>query len=101
MGYYRTVFGVYKNNYWRHSYMENYDYIGEIYHQKAYKKATDDELKARIVFALSKTEQARFYDGAHHIKYSWEDDPLITNRKYFKELMKYEQTDYFKEVQTY
>jgi hypothetical protein len=80
------------------SYYENPADIAQRYLEKSYQQATADELKARIVFALSKCEQEKYYE----IPTSWTDNDnvLIKGRKYFAELMKYKQTKFFKEVKT-
>ena len=70
--------------------------IAQKYLEKAYAKAkqtTDDELKARIAFALSKCELREYEetDGS---------EVFITGRIYFKELSKYKNTAFFEEVKT-
>ena len=72
--------------------------------------AKDNELRARIAFALSKTEQLAFYLkydilSDYYYRHSDENSPendgiLISNRKYFKELSKYSNTKFYKEVKT-
>lgn len=76
---------------------------------KAYALAPrDNELKARIVFALSKCEQEMHYQTfAERSKANvmwWEfygeEWVMISKRKYFKEMMKYRETKFFEEVET-
>ncbi|NDV64606.1 hypothetical protein [Bacteroides sp. 224] len=90
------------------SYFDNSVEIANNYLQTAYQFASDNELKARIVFALSKCEQGMHYqklfDKYQADEYWWsgrdEDWVMISNRKYFEELMKYKNTRFFKEVET-
>jgi len=78
------------------------------YLERAMTLAKDNELRAHIAFALSKTEQEEFYiknnllgyDYRHNEKSLEGDGILITNRKYFKELSKYSNTRFYKEVKT-
>ena len=78
----------------------------QTYFDRAYSLATDNELKARIAFALSKCEQATYYaENGMTGYYYWSDDLkddgiLIRNRKYFKELQKYKDTRFYDEVKT-
>ena len=79
------------------------------YLERAMALAQDDELRARIAFALSKTEQEEFYLKYDMLGYYYwyneeapeEDGILISNRKYFKELSKYSNTRFYDEVKTY
>ncbi len=83
------------NYYYKNVVSESFRYL-----EKAYTQAKDDELKARIIFALSKCEQEEYYDN--NIKgytYSPLKDPYISERKYFNELMKYKDTHYFYDVE--
>ena len=84
---------------------DNTTAIADRYLHKAYQLASGDEFKARIVFALSKTEQELNYQKIADGYDSWERDRqedwvMISNRKYFKEMMKYEKTAFFKDVQS-
>jgi hypothetical protein len=86
-------------------YKEYYDNpvaVSQHYLEKAYQQARDNELKARIVFALSKCEQEEYYESDKISSWGWtgDDGILITDRKYFAELMKYRQTKFFNEVET-
>lgn len=87
-------------------YYDNPVDIATRYLEKAYNTASGDEYKARIVFALSKCEQEIHYqkimeatDNEYTARYD-EDWVMITNRKYFKELTKYKNTNFFNDVQT-
>lgn len=71
--------------------------------EKALLLAQDNELKARIIFALSKCEQGMHYQNLFkNENYFWVDDNdiLIKNRKYFKSLMQFKNTAYYNEVST-
>lgn len=88
------------------TYYDNTTQIADKYLKKAYALATGDEFKARIVFALSKSEQELHYqkivndsENTYMSKYN-EDWVMISNRYYFKELMKYRDTNFFREVQS-
>ena len=96
--------GIYLKDYDEKYYYQNTDVIAQKYLEKAYSQASDNELKAKIVFALSKCEQqihnekeasSRGYYGFYN-----SSDILISDRVYFKELMKYKDTDFFNEVKT-
>ncbi len=75
--------------------------LSQQYLQKALNTSTNNELKARIVFALSKCEQ-EMYDEGTGPKYWYNDSDniLIKDRKYFKELVKYQNTYFYKDVVT-
>lgn len=105
---------VYKNNIFEKemylksipTYYDNPTDIADKYLKRAYTLASGDELKARIVFALSKCELEIHYQK---IAYQYcngnnrgesEDPVLITDRRYFKELMKYKNTSFFDKVQS-
>ncbi|MDR2840380.1 MAG: hypothetical protein LBV75_03805 [Paludibacter sp.] len=90
------------NRYSYPHYYENQTSIAFDYLQKAYAQATDNELKARIAFALSKCEQEEFYDEneVSYLWYSSKDNVMISNRKYFAELYKYKKTSFYEEVKT-
>lgn len=103
----------FKNYEWDSHFKSNYErpltYAG-----KALELAKDDELKARILWTASNSEQAIFYNSESTDKDilslgdSWDDnyeDQLlaIKVRKYrsqFKELKKYSNTKFYKEVQS-
>lgn len=91
---------IYDNIYFKYyqTYYENPVSLSQTYLEKAYKKATNDELKARIVFALSKCEQEA-YNEKNNVGY-YDDNILIKDRFYFKEMMKYKQTVFFDVVKT-
>ncbi|GHS97681.1 hypothetical protein FACS189421_04910 [Bacteroidia bacterium] len=84
-------------------YYENQATLSAGYLEKAYTQAEENELKARIVFALSKCEQEVYYD-TQEITYYWgennSDGILISGRKYFAELNKYKGTHFYQEVTT-
>ncbi len=87
------------------TYFENRVDIANDYLEQAYKSASDNELKARIAFALSKCEQEIHYQNFSDSYQGWrphyEDNwVMISNRKYFGELMKYRNTEFFDEVYT-
>lgn len=81
--------------------------IANGYLERAYELASGDEFKARIVFALSKCEQEMHYqtltladrDGGWWANYKkgW---VMISNRRYFREMMKYKDTRFFAEVES-
>lgn len=83
------------------SYYKDTNPIAQRYLEKAYGVTSDDELKARIVFALSKCEQ-HAYNFSNRLSYSWwsrgGDNILISDRTYFNELMRYQNTDFFDTV---
>ena len=96
---------IYKGVYFKKypMYYDNQVDIANDYLQKAYEQASDNELNARIAFALSKCEQA-----------NWDNEPsdsywgyyrgkeiLISNREYFAELAKYKDTHFYDEVKTH
>lgn len=88
-------------------YSDNTTSIADKYLQRAYALASGDEFKARIVFALSKCEQEfnyqklskgfNYWSGSHDHKDAW---VMISDRKYFKEMMKYKNTKFFEKVQS-
>lgn len=86
------------------SYYEDPNPIAQQYLEKAYKKASDHELKARIVFALSKCEQLAYNISNGNTNLWWYynngDKILISDSKYFKELMLYRKTEFFDVVQS-
>ncbi|MDR0864430.1 MAG: hypothetical protein LBO74_05795 [Candidatus Symbiothrix sp.] len=84
-------------------YYENQTNLSSGYLEKAYAQAADNELKARIVFALSKCEQEMYYDQNEKTYYWGEnngDGILISDRKYFAELYKYKGSRFYNEVKT-
>lgn len=94
--------GIYFKSY--PMYFENNVSRPESYLKTAYKLAKDDELKAKIVFALSKCEQEMHYiaNSANYYGYFYKpEDILISDRVYFKELEKYKNTKFFDEARTY
>jgi hypothetical protein len=95
---------IYLKNYSYNTFFENNISLPQAYLDKAYAQASDNELKARIVFALSKCEQEAHDEGLESSS-SWWNDPngdniLIGNRKYFKELQLYKNTAFYDEVRT-
>ena len=81
--------------------------IANHYLEKAYDLASGDEFKARIAFALSKCEQEMHYqklatrnEGSRWRAYNDEDWVMISDRQYFRELMKYKNTRFFGEVKS-
>lgn len=86
------------------NYYEDTNPIAQEYLETAYKGTSDHELKARIVFALSKCEQMEYYISNKKMHYWWRytdgKDILISDRKYFKELMQYRKTKFFDVVQS-
>ena len=77
------------------------------YLERAMALSQDNELRARIAFALSKTEQEAFYIKYDMLDSYWYggetpegDGVLISNRKYFRELSKYSNTRFYNEVKT-
>lgn len=92
---FKGIYFKYYDYYYQNAVSESYGYL-----EKAYKQAKNDELKARIVFALSKCEQEEYYDAnVERYAYGPLKDPYISERKYFKELMKYKDTHYFYDVE--
>jgi len=116
-GYYRSKGDFYPENaslqiqfkkylsfkYFSNEFESDFD-IATDYFNRAYTLAKDDELKARIIFALSKIEQAEFYmdNGIHNSDYIYpqSDYTLISGRKNFALLMNYKSTEFFKEVES-
>ena len=93
---------IYLKNYSWETYFVNNFNRPDYYYQAAYKRARNRELKAQIAFALSKCEQADFQkldysDISQDIE---KDGILIKNRRYFAELKKYSNTNYYKEVKS-
>jgi len=89
--------------YYRHIlFYGNQTDIAADYLEKSYEQANDKELKARIAFALSKCEQAR-WDIKSSSSGDWfrGDDILISDRKYFAELAQYKGTRFYEEVKTH
>lgn len=89
------------------TYYDNTARIANGYLEKAYTLATGDEFKTRIVFALSKCEQAAHYQDVTDTeeRSSWwarssKGWVMISDRQYFKEMMKYKNTNFFKEVES-
>ena len=84
-------------------YYEDPNPIARQYLENAYQQTSDRELKARIVFALSKCEQ-HSYNFSNENRSSWwylrGDDILISGRESFKELMHYQGTAFFDVVQS-
>jgi len=89
------------------TYYENTVSIANDYLEEAYARATGDEFKARIVFALSKCEQEKHYETIINAQgndrwgsYYSKDWVMISDREYFAELMNYKNTRFFKEVES-
>ena len=87
-------------------FLDNMDLPNQ-YLVRAMTLAKDDELRARIAFAFSKTEQEAYYLDNNMLTIDWyydgdskNDGVLISNRKYFHELNKYSNTKFYKEVKT-
>ena len=111
-GYYSGRYGYYKKPdlenqiYFKYygNYYEDSNPIAWKYLEKAYQQTSDNELKARIVFALSKCEQLDYNISSGNMHYWWYYDKgngiLISDRKYFKELMRYKDTKFFDIVQS-
>lgn len=97
---------IYKNIYFKgytwNSYFKNDVVTPQTYLEKAYTNAKDSELRARIAFALSKCEQALYYDTNKVSSYYWlnSDQILIKDRKYFAELAKYKGTAFYDQVKS-
>lgn len=93
----QTYLKFYAVNY----FFDNSTVLSEIYLQSALKQTADRELKARILFALSKCEQ-EMHDITIFNKngYDWMENSeiLIKDRRYFKELAQYSSTAYYQEV---
>jgi hypothetical protein len=82
-------------------YYDNPVELSQEYLEKAFNTTKDNELKARVLFALSKCEQA-IHDGkSGRYYYSVDgDDILIRDRKYFKKLVEFGNTGFYDEVVT-
>lgn len=99
---------VYFKDYPYTAYFLDYTKIPTQYLEKALSLAKDRELKARIVFALSKVEQEDFYLGNNLLGYYWYyrdklpegDGILIKNRRYFASLSDLKDTQFYKEVKS-
>lgn len=104
-----TEADLYTNIYFKYypMFYKNNVQASQSFLEKAYAQAADNTLKARIAFALSKCEQEAYYDknniDRYHSGYGNSDDDgiLITKRKYFKELAKYKNTEFYKKIRTY
>jgi len=100
-----TAVNIYGNAYFKnysnlHYYPDNLT-LPNNYLQRAFSLTTDRELLAHIAFALSAVEQAEFYVQNNLLDYSWGDDNvLISDRKYFKELSRFSDTKFYQEVRT-
>lgn len=97
---------IYDNIYFKYypTYFANNVSLPQQYLEKSYTQAKDNELRARIAFALSKCEQEANYD-ANKFDSPWSfndkgDGILIKDRKYFAELQKYKETEFYEEVRT-
>jgi len=92
---------IYLKNYSR--FVFYYDQTGIAYDflARAYEQANDNELKARIAFALSKCEQANWDWSNNNNYYYGRENILISNRAYFAELAKYNNTRFYSEVKTH
>lgn len=92
--------GIYFKDYYWNTYFKNDINTPEAYLEKAYEFAKDNELRAQIAFALSKCEQAEYYENNNMQSYYWinSDQIFIKGRKYFEELAKYESTDFYSKV---
>jgi len=104
-----------KNYDWNYNYPDDYNRPMSIL-KSALNLAESDELKARILFGLSKCEQAVFYNAMDsdpelkNIEYDWNDYNAYENkmmavkvrkyRAYFKELKKYSSTGFYKEIKS-
>jgi tetratricopeptide (TPR) repeat protein len=89
-----------------HQYHKNNVAAARSYLEKALGQAKDRELRARIVFALSKCELEEYYDGTDAAAfagrrrgaYGDDDGILITDRRRFEELAGYDDTEFYGEV---
>ena len=93
---------VYLKNYDSSYYFPDNLTLPNQYLERAMTLAKDDELRARIAFALSKTEQEEFYIKNNMLDDFYNEDVklLITDRKYFKELNKFSHTKFYDEIKT-
>ncbi|WP_461533321.1 hypothetical protein [Sinomicrobium sp.] len=103
----------YKNYGWKSWYYDDFE-IPLSYLNLAMEQTTDEELKARILFAASKCEQGIFYstqtdedlNSLKDMEYSKRNAAKMEiktskYRSYFKQLKAYEHTDFYQEVKTY
>ena len=94
--------GIYFKEYQHYYY--NTDVIAQKYYEKAYNQVVENELKAKILFTLAKCEQQKYYEKMDEFYYNWyydkPSDRPIYKQLYFKELLKYSNTDFFKEVKS-
>ncbi|MGB3453960.1 MAG: hypothetical protein WBA59_09035 [Moheibacter sp.] len=115
--YYNSELNVFyfKNYEWNINYSDDYKRPMAIL-ETALNLANSDELKARILFALSKCEQSIYFDSMEtdpelkSIEYDWNDYNAYESkmmavkvrkyRSYFKELKKYSSTGFYKEVKS-
>ena len=100
----------YKNFGWGGNYVDNFT-PSEGYLKKALSTTTDREMKAQLLFALSKNEQGRFYNAKDPVlknllenEYDNEDKILgfkvVNYRNYFKDLKQYSDTKSYKETKS-
>ena len=100
----------YKDFGWNSNYKDNFS-ISENYLKTALNQTKDRELKAQILFALSKNEQGRFYIATDPVlkklrenEYENENKILaykaVNYRTYFKELKQYSDTKSYKETKS-
>ena len=90
----QTFYVIYGDSYYRNT----TDLAGK-YLQKALKQVKDDELKARILFALAKNELERSYKGQDY--FTGVDDLPAETVNYFNQLTQYKETAFYKDACTY
>jgi hypothetical protein len=94
---------VYDDIYFKYypMYYDNPVRLSQQYLEKALNTSKDDELKAQILFALSKCEQEMHNEKINGFCYDIDgDNILIKGRVFFKELSKYGKTRFYDEVVT-
>ena len=100
----------YKNFGWGGNYVDNFS-PSENYLKKAFASTTNREMKAQLLFALSKNEQGRFYNAKDPVlKKLYENQydneakilgyKVVNYRSYFKDLKQYADTKAYKETKS-
>lgn len=108
--YFKTNNFYYKDFSWGANYSDNFT-PSENYLKKAFSLTKDNEMKAQLLFALSKDEQGRFYNSEDPIlkslyenRYDNENKILefkVANfRNNFRELKKYSSTKAYQEIKS-
>ena len=95
--YYKNLDDIYNRVYYKYygMYYEDQDDIATDYLKKANEQANDNELKARIAFALSKFNRNSYLTVGEY------EERIYFSREYFEELAQYKETRFYDEVKTH